>query len=259
MLEQNPIIKSIRETRAKLMPIIRPRWRYFLVPVRSLMPISKKHGFDRGTPIDRYYTDCFLKKYKEDIRGKVLEVGNRYYTKKFGGEKVEQSDILDIDPKNKRANIIGDLRDLKAVKDNIYDCLIMTFVFGLIDDYQSALKEAKRILKPGGVLLAVTCSSSSYNPRTDYWRFTPNSAKLIFGQAFGQENTIIKTYGNTLSGQYNWVGMAAEELSQKELDFHHPRYTVIIGIKTVKNGINKAKQKNVKRSCGNPEIVGKFY
>ena len=216
------------------MPIIKPKWRYFLVPKRELMPISKKHGFDRGMPIDRYYTDKFLKQYQDNIKGRVLEVGDRYYTKKFGNGRVKISDILDIDPGNKHANIIGDLRDLKEVKDNTYDCFIMTFVIGIIDDYRSALKEARRILKPGGVLLAVTDSSSSYNPKTDYWRFTFNSARLAFGEAFCKDNLEIKTYGNVLSGQYNWVGMATEELTREELDFHHPRYTTLIGIKAIK-------------------------
>jgi SAM-dependent methyltransferase len=259
MLEQNIILKTIRFIRAKLIPVIKPKWHYFLAPARHVLPISKKHGFDRGTPIDRYYTDKFLEKYGNDIKGKVLEVGNRYYTKKFGADRVKVSDILDIDSGNKRANIIGDLRDLKEVKDNTYDCLVLTFVFGLIDDYQSALKESRRILKPGGVLLAVTCSSSSYNPQTDYWRFTPNSAGLVFGQVFGDENIELKTYGNTLSGQYTWVGMAAEELSQKELDFHHPRYTTIIGIRAVKAKINTEKQGQYKRGAKNPEIIGKIY
>ncbi len=216
------------------MPIIRPKRQYFLAPTRSLMPISKKHGFDRGTPIDRYYTDKFLEQFKKDIHGRVLEVGNRYYTKKFGGNRIKKSDVLDIDPNNKRANIIGDLRDLKEVKDNTYDCFVMTFVIGMIDDYHSALKEARRILKSGGILLAVDAGSSSYNPKTDYWRFTPNAAGLVFGNVFHKDNLEIKTYGNVLSGQYNWVGMAAEELSQEELDFHHPRYTTVIGIKAIK-------------------------
>ena len=71
MLEQNSIIKTIRKIRAIIMPVIRPRWRYFLVPVRRVMPISKKHGFDRGTPIDRYYTESFLEAHQADIQGRV--------------------------------------------------------------------------------------------------------------------------------------------------------------------------------------------
>jgi len=259
MLEQNIIFKMLRNVRAKVMPIIRPKWRYFLAPKRQLMPISKKHGFDRGTPIDRYYTDRFLDQHREEIQGRVLEVGNRFYTKKYGGEKVKVSDCLDIDPKNKRANIIGDLRDLKEVKDDTYDCFIMTFVIGMIDDYRSALKEARRILKPGGKLLAVTSSSSSYNPKTDYWRFTPNSAELVFSEAFGKENLVLKTFGNTLSGQYNWVGLATEELTKEELDFHHPRYTTVIGIKAIKDKINKSDKIIPGRGPKNPEVVGRFY
>ena len=82
---------------------------------------------------------------------------------------------------------------------------------------------------------------------------------MVFSQSFGVENTTIKTYGNTLSGQYNWVGMAAEELSREELDFHHPRYTTIIGIKAVKNKIKYSRQEKLGRGPKNPEVVGGFY
>ena len=43
--------------------------------LRRLTPISKDWGYDRGKPIDRYYIERFLSLYKEDIRGRVLEVG----------------------------------------------------------------------------------------------------------------------------------------------------------------------------------------
>src|SRR5258708_1276969 len=36
-------------------------------------PISTSFGFDRGTPIDRYYIENFLGRNAGDIRGRVLE------------------------------------------------------------------------------------------------------------------------------------------------------------------------------------------
>ncbi|MCU0679523.1 MAG: class I SAM-dependent methyltransferase [Planctomycetes bacterium] len=259
MMEQNFVLKMLRKIRAAVMPVVRPKWRYFLVPQRQLKPISQKHGYDRGTPIDRYYADKFLGEFQDCIKGRVLEVGNRFYTKKFGGERVTQSDALDIDPRNKRANITSDLRDLKAVADDTYDCFIMTFTIGMIDDYRSALKESRRILKPGGILLALDCLNSSFNPELDYWRLTPNSARLVFGEAYGVDSLEVRTYGNTLSGQYNWVGLAAEELSPAELDFHQERYTIIIGVKAIKKSFDDDGLSRLKRDPKNPEIIGGIY
>src|SRR5262249_48893960 len=47
-------------------------------------PLSPSWGSDRGTPIDRYYIDRFLGAHRQDIRGRVLEVRDANYTKRFG-------------------------------------------------------------------------------------------------------------------------------------------------------------------------------
>src|SRR5450759_3773496 len=33
-------------------------------------PFSEVHGFDRGTPVDRYYIERFLDQHREDIHGR---------------------------------------------------------------------------------------------------------------------------------------------------------------------------------------------
>ncbi|MGB2696377.1 MAG: class I SAM-dependent methyltransferase, partial [Candidatus Zixiibacteriota bacterium] len=50
----------------------------------ALSPISRQFGFDRGKPIDRYYIENFLNENKHFIRGRVLEIGDNSYTKKYG-------------------------------------------------------------------------------------------------------------------------------------------------------------------------------
>src|SRR6202035_2497766 len=42
--------------------------------LRRLQPVSRKFGYDRGTPISRYYIETFLKARKNDIRGRVVEI-----------------------------------------------------------------------------------------------------------------------------------------------------------------------------------------
>ncbi|MBI1863724.1 class I SAM-dependent methyltransferase [Candidatus Woesebacteria bacterium] len=224
--------KQIYKIRSSITKKIKSKSRYFLA-TKSLKPLSRKFGFDRGTPIDRFWIESFLKENRRQIKGKCLEITDNFYIKKFGLSKVKTRDVLDIDIKNKKANIHGDLRNLKnKIKDNSYDCVILTHVLGAIDEYEKALLEIKRILKPGGVLLLTSsCFSPIYiqGPK-NYWRFTPDGAKHVFGNIFGERKVKVKSYGNVLTGQCFWVGMSQEELSKYELEYNDPEFPCIVGV-----------------------------
>ena len=45
--------------------------------------ISNDFGFSRGTPIDRYYLNRFLKLNKHFIKGEGLEFGSDFYLTKY--------------------------------------------------------------------------------------------------------------------------------------------------------------------------------
>lgn len=221
----------LKQIFVKIIRLTKPAEFYFR-PKHSIEPLSSHFGFDRGTPIDRVWIEDFLNKNRKLIRGRCLEITDDFYTKKFRGDKVSESDVLDIDRKNKKANIYGDLRNLKGViKDNTYDCVILTHVLGLIDDLDSAVNELKRILKPGGVVLVTSaCISPTYNLETNFWRIMPQGARYLFGKHFGKENVKVGSYGNVLAGQSFWVGMAQEELTKKELMYNDPHFPCIVTI-----------------------------
>ena len=81
--------------------------------LRRLQPIAKAFGIPRGQGldqcIDRYYIEKFLAQYATDIQGQVLEIADNAYTRRFGGERVLQSDILHAAPGNPQATIIADI------------------------------------------------------------------------------------------------------------------------------------------------------
>jgi SAM-dependent methyltransferase len=222
------MLNLVRKIRAKIMLILKPRSGYFMFEdkVRNLKPISNKSGFDRGTPIDRYYIDKFLSAHKDVVRGRCLEIHDDFYIRKFGGDKVTASDVLDIDTANKQANIYGDLKNVSNIADNVYDCLMITHTLGLIDDYDAAIREMHRILKPGGSLVAVVTIAGSTG-KYDHWRFTENSLRYAFGKYFKQDAMQIQTYGNVLVGQAHWIGLATEELTTEELDYHDPQFAIM--------------------------------
>src|SRR5512142_215764 len=60
--------------------------------LRRTTPYRRDFGWHRGQCIDRYYIDKFFLAHSDDIRGRVLEVGDPDYTLKFGGKRVAQRD-----------------------------------------------------------------------------------------------------------------------------------------------------------------------
>jgi SAM-dependent methyltransferase len=229
---QNTLLGTIRKARAVVMKNIKPVDAYFLS--KSLQPISTKYGFDRGLPIDRIYIEKFLDENKKLIKGRCLEVVDNTYTKKFGGKKVTRPEVIDNDKKSKTATIIADLRDMGVVQSNSFDCVLITHTFGMIYDFEKAIKECERILKPGGYLLVtMSCFSPLFtNDDMNFWRFTPASAKKAFGKYF--TDLKVSTLGNCLTGYSFWVGLAAEELDKKALEFNDPRFPLIVTVKARK-------------------------
>ena len=214
--------------------LVRPAW---LGTVRRSVPLSDEWGYDRGTPIDRYYIAAFLREHHEDIRGRSLEVRGSEYIDRYG-TGVERRDILDIDPTNPRATIVADLSEGTGAPSDAFDCFVLTQTLQFIPNTHAAVTHAHRMLKPGGVLLATVPSVSRLAPwhglKTDYWRFTPASCVHLFEDIFGAGRVTIQSYGNVLAGVAFLLGMAREELSIAELDVNDPYFPLIIGVRAVK-------------------------
>lgn len=231
---QSILFYLLSRIRASFTRRIKPASLYWS-PIRSVKPLSTKVGFDRGTPIDRFYIELFMREYARDIHGVCLEVGDNRYTLTHGREKVERADVLDADTNNKKAAIIGDLRNLSQVIDNSYDCIILTHVLGLIDDYDSAIGTIHRILKKDGVLLYIgSCLPITREIEGAFWRFTRTGAEYIFKKRFGKDNVSVCTYGNVLIASSIMAGMAQEELENEELLYNDPHYPCIVAVRAVK-------------------------
>lgn len=207
--------------------------------LRRLTPVSRVFGFDRGLCIDRYYIERFLSACASDIRGRVLEIGDDAYTRKFGGERVTKSDVLHVVEGNPKATLVADLTCADHIPSDTFDCIIFTQTLQFIYNVRAALRHLHRILKPGGVLLATFPGISQISRYDmdrwgDYWRFTDASARRLFGDVFGAENVTVEAYGNVLVACAFLHGLAAHELQQEELDYHDPDYQVIITVRAVK-------------------------
>ncbi len=231
---KDKLLILLSNIRAVILLRINPANKYPLV-TKKLKPLSTKFGYDRGTPIDRYWIESFIRKHKNVIKGVCLEIGDDRYTKQFGNEHVTKREILDINRDNKKATIYGDLQSLVDIKDNTFDTIILTHVLGLINDLPAAVKEIHRILKPGGVALVTNaCFAPIFEGNSGNWRIMPGGAKILFEKIFKNENVTIQTFGNVYSGQCFWVGMSQEELTKEELDFNDPNFPCVTCVKAIK-------------------------
>jgi glycosyltransferase involved in cell wall biosynthesis len=206
--------------------------------LRRVTPVSSHFGYDRGQPIDRYYIEGFLARHAVDVRGRVLEIGDDSYTRKFGGSRVEVSDVLHVTAGNPQATIVADLTSADHIPSSAFDCIILTQTLHLIYDVRSAAQTLYRILKPGGVLLA-TFPGISQISRDEwgdhwYWALTTMSARQLLEEYFPAANVRIEAHGNVLAAISFLHGLAAEELRQEELDYRDPSYEVLIALRGVK-------------------------
>jgi SAM-dependent methyltransferase len=211
--------------------LARPAW---LGTLRRTTPLSDHWGFDRGKPLDRYYIECFLHEHCHDINGHVLEVRDARYSDQYG-IGVQRCDILDIDPANSNATIVADLTAADAIPSDQFDCFVLTQTLQFIYNTRAALAHARRVLRPGGVLLATVPAVSRLDRWSiDYWRFTVASCSSLFADVFGADQISIRSYGNVLTAIAFLTGMASEELSQEELEAHDRYFPLIIAVRAVK-------------------------
>ena len=201
--------------------------------LRRVEPLTRSFGFERGQPVDRYYIERFLERHAADVRGRVLEIGEDIYTRRFGRDRVHVADVLDLKADNPRATFVADLTRAEQVPSEAFDCVIFTQTLQFIYDAPAAIRTLHRILKPGGVLLGTFPAVSQicrYDMERwgDYWRFTTASIRRLLGDAFGPERVTVGSYGNVLAAASFLYGLAAEDLRPRELDAHDPDYELLI-------------------------------
>jgi SAM-dependent methyltransferase len=206
--------------------------------LRRLTPISRHFGYERGGPVDRYYIEKFLECHAADVRGRVLEIGDDTYTRRFGGDHVAVRDVLHIKEGNPAATLVGDLAAGDHLPSAAFDCIILTQTLHLIYDLRAAVHTLYRILRPGGVLLATVpgISQISADEWADswHWAFTVRAVQSLFAEIFPEQVVQVETHGNVLAAISFLHGLAATELRQEELDYADPHYQLLITIRAVK-------------------------
>jgi hypothetical protein len=204
-----------------------PRWGN----LRSLEPFSSEWGLDRGTPIDRYFGDRFFEENRSLITGKALEIQNPVYTGRYG-VGVRQADSIDIDAKF-GPKIVCDLAKAdEVIPDNTYDCFLLPYTLIVVKGLEPALRNAMRVVKPGGWILATTSVLTPVLAEyPEYWRMTEEGWKDVLARVWPGSEPEVRTHGNCVTAVASILGLAQEELEHEELHRNDPRFPVLISIK----------------------------
>ena len=213
--------------------------RYLFKYLLPLNPVSREFGYERGTPLDRYYIDHFFEKHRDSIRGDVLEVGDSTYTDRFSAQ-VKSTAILHYEKEvSGYATIVGDMEHPETLPRDRFDCFICPQTFHFIYELDIGVKSAYQVLKKGGVLLATfPCISQGSVGKQEswkeYWRFQEASLIRGFSSVFGKSSVEVTTYGNVLVAASFLYGFSWEEIPKTHLDYIDPAYPFLITVKAVK-------------------------
>lgn len=226
-------------TRAQRKAVVPPIGSVDFGDLRRTTPVSSVFGLDRGTPIDRYYIEGFLKENARLVRGHVLEIGDATYTKRFGGSGVTTSDVLHATGDSPEATIVADLTRAPEIADGTFDCVILTQTLQFTYDMEAMVAEVYRILAPGGSVLCTVPGISQISRFDmdrwgDYWRLTTRSARELFERSFPAGAIEVRAYGNVLAATAFLHGFAVSELTRAELDECDDDYQLIVAVRATK-------------------------
>ncbi|HAC64234.1 MAG TPA: methyltransferase [Cyanothece sp. UBA12306] len=188
------------------------------------VPICQAFGLTRGTPVDRYYLKKFIAEIKEQVNGKILEVGGTPKDKDFYQLNSGSSyQILNLEP-GPGIDIVGDVHNPLVIAPESLDSVI---IFNVLEHCYApwiVVENIYKWLKNGGKCFAMVPNGIRVHATpVDYWRPLPDGMKFLF-RNFSQQKLYV--YGNPMSVIASYHGIATEELSEEELNNFHPDYPV---------------------------------
>ena len=205
-----------------------PRWGN----LRRTRPFSERFGFERGTPIDRYYLHRFLEANRASITGAVLEIQMSSYTERFGA-RVSTAHTVDINPAHCPTYVCDLAQADRVIPAGHYDCVLLPNSLSFFRDLDGCLRQALRVIKPGGVILASTAGFVPLVPdMPEYWRLSADGWREVAARAWPGCEIRVEAHGNCLAAVAAMLGLAHEELAAGELESHDPRYPVLVTIRS---------------------------
>jgi SAM-dependent methyltransferase len=206
----------------------RPRWGNLRRPT----PFSPTFGYDRGTPIDRYYLDRFLTEEGGAIRGVVGEIAGTTLVDAYGGSRVTRAEVIDLDDANPRVTLHADLGRPSSLPLSSFDCLVVVQTLQYVAEPGVAIANCLQALRPGGTLLlavpALAAHDDHERDEDDHWRFWPGGVAALVARVAPDATVRTVAYGNLVTALAFLHGLAAEELRAAELAPTDLRFPVLV-------------------------------
>ncbi|MGY1735360.1 methyltransferase domain-containing protein [Geodermatophilus sp. SYSU D00684] len=194
--------------------------------LRRTEPLSE-WGSPRGRPVDRWYIERFLDGHAGRVHGHALEVKDDAYARRYGASVV---DVVDVDPGNERATLVGDLCLPGTLPPAAFDVAVVTQTLQYVADPPAAVRHLLASLRPGGCLLVTVPTLSRLTDGSDRWRWTPPGLEdLLRPAAPPGADVRVEGLGNGLAARAFLFGLAAEDLDDDVLGRTDPCYPLIAG------------------------------
>lgn len=202
-------------------------------------PISRSFGFDRGRPIDRYFIEKFFTANRNLIQGKVLEIGDRDYTLRYG-QNVSQSTVFghELAPGVDAAvNLEADEIDWPK---NDFDSVILTQTLQFCRYPEKVLSNVSQLLKPeGNLLLSVPGITQISRYDEDRWgqyfSFMPKGLSDLVSRVDDLQMVKTEVFGNAGLCCSFLMGLSADEIKEADLEHRDPDYPLIMLCHLVKS------------------------
>ena len=231
-------VRAVRNWRT--WPIIR---HFRAMGFRRVVPFGQgRHG---PISVIRYYWANFLEHYREDFRGRALEIGETDTIRYYGGSRLTHAEALDLSAHTSEVQVVADLTRADHVAGDQYDCFLVQFTTNVLYDIESALHHAVRLLKPGGVLFTNFWTTDFYfhsgldmgtgGPIYMHHWFTPiQVANILHRLALTSSDFHLQTYGNLLTKIAFLLNVPAREFTVQELDGVDLFQPLLICVRVVK-------------------------
>jgi SAM-dependent methyltransferase len=165
------------------------------------------------TWVVRHALAAWLRAQADELRGsspRLLDVGCgvKPYYPFFAGVVSEYVGVDVVE--NPAAELLGPVEAL-PVEDASFDVVLCTQVLEHCDDPAQAVRELRRVIRPGGRVLASTHGVQVYHPSpADYWRWTHEGLHRLFTTSAGWSTVTVEPAAGTGSALAMLLGTYVE-------------------------------------------------